>query len=99
MTRALACIFALFLALPALAADRLAVLYFDAHALGEDMSPLGRGIADMLARLSPDPAKARAWAECAAEIGARARHGRAVNLDPAALVLDTVFRIQQTAAG
>ncbi|MEO3416244.1 DNA polymerase III subunit delta' [Roseovarius sp. CAU 1744] len=57
------------------------------------------GEADMLARLSPDPAKARAWAECAAEIGARARHGRAVNLDPAALVLDTVFRIQQTAAG
>ncbi len=57
------------------------------------------GEAEILARLSPGPHKARAWAECAAEIGARARHGRSVNLDPAALVLDTVFRIQQTAAG
>lgn len=57
------------------------------------------GEAEILTRLSPGPHKARAWAECAAEIGARARHGRSVNLDPAALVLDTVFRIQQTAAG
>jgi len=29
---------------------------------------------------------------------ARARHGRAVNLDPAALVLDTIFKIQGAAA-
>lgn len=57
------------------------------------------GEAEMLARLSGTPARGRAWAECAQEIGARARHGRAVNLDPAALVLDTVFKIQQTAAG
>ncbi len=35
----------------------------------------------------------------AQEISARLQHGRAVNLDPAALVLDTVFKIQQTAAG
>ena len=57
------------------------------------------GEAEMLARLSATPVKGRAWAECAQEIGARARHGRAVNLDPAALVLDTVFRIEKTAAG
>ena len=57
------------------------------------------GEAEMLARLSATPSQGRAWAECAQEIGARARHGRAVNLDPAALVLDTVFKIQQTAAG
>jgi len=57
------------------------------------------GEAALMARLSPDPQKARAWANCAQEIGARARHGRAVNLDPAALVLDTVFKIQKTAAG
>jgi len=55
--------------------------------------------ADILRRLSPDPEQGRAWATVAQEIGARARHGRAVNLDPAALVLDTVFKIQQTAAG
>ena len=57
------------------------------------------GEAALLARLAPDGARARAWADCAQEIGARARHGRAVNLDPASLVLDTVFRIQQTARG
>jgi len=54
--------------------------------------------ATAFARLAPDARAARAWAECAQEIGARARHARAVNLDPAALVLDTVFRLQQTAA-
>ncbi len=55
------------------------------------------GEAKMLVRLSPDPAQARAWAELAATVSARTRHGRAVNLDPAALVLDTIFRLQQTA--
>ena len=53
--------------------------------------------AETLARLSTSPQKARQWAEAAALITARARHGHAVNLDPAALVLDTVFKIQETA--
>src|SRR6056297_174694 len=57
------------------------------------------GKAEVIARLAPDARRGRAWADCAQAIGARARHGRAVNLDPAALVLDTVFKIQQTAAG
>jgi DNA polymerase III subunit delta' len=52
-----------------------------------------------MARLSPDPARARAWADTAQLISARAVHGQSVNLDPAALVLDTVFRIQKTAGG
>jgi DNA polymerase-3 subunit delta' len=56
------------------------------------------GESDMLMRLAPDPAAGRAWAEVAQETGARARHGRAVNLDPAALVLDTLIKISQTAA-
>jgi len=47
--------------------------------------------------LAGDAHRARAWANCAQEIGARARHGRSVNLDPGALVLDTVFRLQKTA--
>lgn len=55
------------------------------------------GEAEILARLSPDPRRGRAWAETAAIITARARHGQAVNLDPAALVLDTVFKMQDTA--
>jgi len=57
------------------------------------------GEAALLSRLAPDAIRARAWADAAAEITARSRHGRAVNLDPAALVLDTVFKMQQTAAG
>jgi len=57
------------------------------------------GEAGILARLAPDPRRARTWAACAQEIGARARRGRAVNLDPAALVIDTVGRIRQAAAG
>jgi DNA polymerase-3 subunit delta' len=57
------------------------------------------GEAELFTRLAPHPRAARAWADCAQDVGARTRHARAVNLDPAALVLDTVFKIQQTAAG
>ncbi|MEE4345462.1 MAG: DNA polymerase III subunit delta', partial [Paracoccaceae bacterium] len=53
----------------------------------------------LMARLAPGPARARAWADAAQAISARGQHGRAVNLDPASLVLDTVFRIQKTAGG
>jgi len=56
------------------------------------------GEAQILSRLAPDPRRARAWADLAAEASARARHGQAVNLDPASLVLDTVFKMQDTAA-
>ncbi|KAE9630121.1 DNA polymerase III subunit delta' [Parasedimentitalea maritima] len=54
--------------------------------------------AEMLNRLSPTPRAARVWADLAAEVTARVRHGQAVNLDPAALVLDTVFKMQTTAS-
>jgi DNA polymerase-3 subunit delta' len=57
------------------------------------------GEAALLARLAPDAARARLWAQVSQEVGARARHGLAVNLDPASLVLDTVFRMKQTAGG
>jgi len=57
------------------------------------------GEAALLARIAPGLAKARAFADCGADTLARVRRGRAVNLDPAALVLDTVFSIQKTAAG
>ena len=55
------------------------------------------GESALLARLAPHPAAARLWAETAQEIGARTRHGTAVNLDPAALILDTLFKIEKTA--
>ncbi|WP_297541871.1 DNA polymerase III subunit delta' [Roseovarius sp.] len=73
---------------------RLARAGATGHAPRAEAAP---GEAALLARLAPDARKGRDWADCAEAIGARARHGRAVNLDPASLVLDTVFRIQQTA--
>ena len=42
--------------------------------------------------------RARRWADLAQRLGARLRHGRAVNLDPSALILDTVLKIQEAAA-
>lgn len=56
------------------------------------------GEAATMLRLSPDPAAGRAWAQTAQETGARVQHGLAVNLDPAALVLDTLFKISRTRA-
>ncbi|WP_299624332.1 DNA polymerase III subunit delta' [uncultured Tateyamaria sp.] len=53
--------------------------------------------AAILTRLAGTQSQARAWADTAQSALARARHGRAVNLDPAALVLDTLFKLQQTA--
>ncbi|WP_417678792.1 DNA polymerase III subunit delta' [Pseudodonghicola sp.] len=69
-------------------------------AAGQPPQPeAARGEAETLTRLAPNAHSARAWADAAAEITARSRHGKAVNLDPAALVLDTVFKMQKTAAG
>lgn len=56
-----------------------------------------RGEAALIARLSPDPQAARVWADLAQTLGLRARRGRAVNLDPAALLLDMVLTIDKTA--
>ena len=68
-------------------------------ALGPPLVEAAPGEAELFTRLAPHAQAGRAWADCAQEVGARSRHARAVNLDPAALVLDTVFKIQQTAAG
>ena len=51
----------------------------------------------LLARMSPDDRAARAWAQLQQDLTARVRHGRAVNLDPASLILDMIFKIEQTA--
>lgn len=56
------------------------------------------GEAKIFVRLAPDQAMGRKWAEVAQETSARARRGLGVNLDPAALVLDTLIRISQTPA-
>ncbi len=56
------------------------------------------GEAEITARLAPTPHAARAWAELQADLAARARHARAVNLDPASLILDMVLKANETAA-
>lgn len=57
-----------------------------------------KGEADLIARLSPTPGHARIWADVAQHLGLRARRGKAVNLDPAALLMDMVLHINETAA-
>ncbi len=56
------------------------------------------GEADTFKRLAPDQAAGRQWAEVSQETSARARRGLSVNLDPAALVLDTLIKISQIPA-
>ncbi|MGB3243300.1 MAG: DNA polymerase III subunit delta' [Sulfitobacter sp.] len=53
--------------------------------------------ADVFSRLAPTAAQGRIWADTAQLVSARAQHGLAVNLDPAALVLDTLFKLAENA--
>jgi DNA polymerase-3 subunit delta' len=55
------------------------------------------GEAALLRRLAPDPVAARHWADLAQTLTTRARRGKAVNLDPAALLMDMVLKIDETA--
>jgi DNA polymerase-3 subunit delta' len=55
------------------------------------------GEAELIARLSPTPQAARHWADLAQSLAARVRRGRAVNLDPASLLMDMVLKIDETA--
>jgi DNA polymerase III subunit delta' len=57
-----------------------------------------RGEGDLIARLSPSPWHARDWADLAQHLGLRARKGKAVNLDPAALLMDMLLQMNETAA-
>lgn len=51
----------------------------------------------LFARLAPDPASARRWAALQQSQGDKLRHGAAVNLDPSALLLDTLLAIDGAA--
>lgn len=53
---------------------------------------------EVFTRLAPDIRKAHAWAELHRDTGARLAHGRAVNIDPASLLIDTLLRVNETAA-
>lgn len=66
--------------------------------MGQALPDAAVGESKMLARLAPDARAGRIWADLAQELSLRARRGRAVNLDAAALVLDTMLRLDAAAA-
>ena len=63
--------------------------------MGPPLPEAAPGEGALLARLSPDEGAARHWAGAQADLSARARRGRAVNLDPAALVMDMLLTLAQ----
>ena len=67
-------------------------------AMGATAPEAAPGEAALMTRLAPSPTHARVWADLAQGLGIRARRGRAVNLDPAALLLDTLLKMNETAA-
>ncbi|WP_456389444.1 DNA polymerase III subunit delta' [Profundibacter sp.] len=66
-------------------------------ASGAPVVEAANGEAALLSRLAPSRFAGREWAALQQSLGARARHGKAVNLDPAALILDMVLKIDATA--
>lgn len=56
-----------------------------------------KGESALLTRLADHPEAARHWAEIAQSLAQRARRGKAVNLDPAALLMDMVLTLEKTA--
>ncbi|MDO5369133.1 DNA polymerase III subunit delta' [Paracoccus sp. (in: a-proteobacteria)] len=63
--------------------------------MGAPLPEAADGESAVLARISPDDRAARHWASAQAELSARARAGRAVNLDPVALVMDMLLTLAQ----
>lgn len=83
--------FELFISLFEIALNRLAI----SGVRNQDFEHIESfGESKIFARLSPDRLSAIKWAELAQSASERLRHGRAVNLDPAALILDTFFKIE-----
>lgn len=52
-----------------------------------------KGESTLMSRLSATPERARAWAEAAQKALDRARHARAVNIDPATLITDLLLNL------
>lgn len=73
--------------------DRFLTRTARAGLMGAPLPQAAQGEGALLARISPNDLAARAWADAQAQLSARARAGRAVNLDPAALVLDMLLEL------
>lgn len=50
-----------------------------------------------LAKLAPNAAAARKWAQLAQDLSARVGHARAVNLDPSSVILDMLLKLDEAA--
>ncbi len=86
----------------ALTLDLLDLLLTRAARAGLHGAPVTQGApgeARLLTRMAPHDAAARAWATCQQALSARLRRARAVNLDPAALILEAGFALEETARG
>jgi len=78
--------------------DRFLARMARAGTLGHCPPEACPGEAALIGRLASDPVAARLWADLAQSLGVRARRGKAVNLDPAALLFDMVLKIDEMAA-
>ncbi|WHZ33806.1 DNA polymerase III subunit delta' [Sagittula sp. MA-2] len=85
------------LALALTLTDRLVSRLARTGVTGHPQPEIVPGEAEILLRLAPDAAHGRAWAEAIQKAGDRARHARAVNVDPAMLITDMFLRLQHAA--
>ncbi|MEM9969667.1 MAG: DNA polymerase III subunit delta' [Pseudomonadota bacterium] len=81
--------------------ERLITLALSRLARHGTGAPLGAEAApdeaQVFARLSPTPNAARSWADAAQHVQQRIGHGRAVNVDPASLLMDAFLHLNETA--
>ncbi|MBK0398499.1 DNA polymerase III subunit delta' [Limibaculum sp. M0105] len=69
------------------------------HAAGiTPAAEVARGEAQLASRIARHPAQAALWAEAASRLAARTAHARAVNLDPAQTIMDTLLDLDDTLA-
>lgn len=68
-----------------------------AGALGPGTVEAAQGETALMQRLAPDAFAARVWADLASEVTAKSTRARAVNLDPAQVILDIFFDIDAAA--
>ncbi|MGP6090087.1 DNA polymerase III subunit delta' [Antarctobacter jejuensis] len=75
--------------------DQIAARLARTGVMGHPPAEILPGEGEILTRLAPDAATGRRWAETVQTAGDRARHARAVNVDPAALVTDLFLQLQK----
>ena len=91
--RSAAARYVLTLELATLALGRLALA-----ASGAAPPPFSPAEAELFARIGATPAQGRLWAALVPRLAERTTHARAVNLDPAQVILDTFLQIDAAAA-